>query len=81
MVLLLTMYLMGGETISHYTEQPQNEALEKHQQAIHHLQTSPELQHLPNGLSTFFNQQLGRLENTAESEQTTLELENITQAL
>jgi hypothetical protein len=58
MTLLLTIYLMGGETISHHAEQPKNEALEKHQQAIHSLQASPELQHLPSSLSTFFNKQL-----------------------
>lgn len=49
---------MGGETISHYTEQPKNEALEKQQHAIHSLQASPELQHLPNSLSKFVNKQL-----------------------
>jgi hypothetical protein len=72
---------MGGETISHHAEQPKNEALEKHEQAIHSLQASPELQHLPNSLSTFFNKQLRWLENMAESEQATLELEHMTQAL
>ena len=72
---------MWAEALSTYNEQPKNEALEQHQQNINTLQSSPELQGLPNSLAKFFHQQLNWLEKVDNPEQTKPQLDNITRAL